>query len=77
MKREPLFNIPSVIVTLLAVLVFIHGVRTVLLSASKLYVRFAANEPVKWQLLNQRTIPGLEPSAAGYSPAVAVIERIR
>lgn len=31
MKREPLFNIPTVIVALLAVLALIHGVRTVML----------------------------------------------
>lgn len=32
MKREPLFNIPSVIIALLVVLALIHGVRTLLLS---------------------------------------------
>ncbi len=49
--------------------------RTVLLSASKLYVRFAADEPVKWQLLNQRTIPGFEPSEESYALAKAAYER--
>ena len=32
MKREPLFNVPAVIVALLVVLALIHGVRTLLLT---------------------------------------------
>ncbi|MGB9387546.1 MAG: rhomboid family intramembrane serine protease, partial [Pseudolabrys sp.] len=32
MKREPLFNIPSVVIAVLAVLAIIHAVRTLLLS---------------------------------------------
>ena len=32
MKREPVFNIPSVVIAVLAVLAFIHAVRTLLLS---------------------------------------------
>ena len=32
MKREPLFNIPSIVVAVLALLVLVHGVRTLLLS---------------------------------------------
>lgn len=47
MKREPLFNIPSVIVTLLAVLALIHGVRTLLLS----------DDQDIWVLLNFAFIP--------------------
>lgn len=47
MKREPLFNIPSVIVTLLAVLALIHGVRTMLLS----------DDQHIWVLLNFAFIP--------------------
>lgn len=47
MKREPLFNIPSVIVTLLAVLALIHGVRTMLLS----------DDQDIWVLLNFAFIP--------------------
>ncbi len=35
MKREPLFNIPPVIITLLVVLALIHAVRTLLLSDDK------------------------------------------
>lgn len=32
MKREPLFNVPPVVATVLAMLVFVHAVRTLLLS---------------------------------------------
>jgi membrane associated rhomboid family serine protease len=46
-KREPLFNIPSVIVGLLAVLVLIHGVRVVLLD----------DDQDIWILLNFAFIP--------------------
>lgn len=49
--------------------------RTVLLSGAQMYVRFAVGEPVKWQLLNQRTIPGFTPSAASYELAKAAYER--
>lgn len=49
--------------------------RTVLLSGSELYVRFAADDPVRWQLLNQRTIPGFAPSEESYALAKAAYER--
>lgn len=49
--------------------------RTVLRSGAALYVRFAAEDPVKWQLLNQRTIPGFEPSEESYALAKAAYER--
>lgn len=37
------------------------------------FVGFATREPVKHLLMNQRTIPGFEPSAESYAPAVAVM----
>ena len=37
------------------------------------FVGFATREPVKHLLMNQRTIPGFEPSADSYAPAVAVM----
>ena len=47
----------------------------------RLYARtffgFAVADLARHQLMNQRTIPGFEPSAAGYAPAVAVIEGLR
>lgn len=49
--------------------------RAVLRSAAKMYVRFAADGPVRWQLLNQRTIPGFEPSAQSYALAKEAYER--
>lgn len=49
--------------------------RTVLLSGAELYVRFAADDPVTWQLLNQRTIPGFEPSEQSYALAKEAYER--
>jgi AcrR family transcriptional regulator len=38
---------------------------------------FATSDPVRAQLLFQRTIPGFEPSAEAYSPAVELVERVR
>lgn len=49
--------------------------RAVLLSAGEMYVRFAADGPVRWQLLNQRTIPGFEPSEESYALAREAYER--
>ena len=36
---------------------------------------FAAADLARYQLMNQRTIPGFEPSAQAYAPSVRVIER--
>ena len=44
-------------------------VRTVLRSGAELFVRFAVEDPVRFQLLNQRTIPGFEPSPEAYALA--------
>jgi hypothetical protein len=35
---------------------------------------FAVANPVRHQLMNQRTIPGFEPSPESYAPAVRVLE---
>jgi AcrR family transcriptional regulator len=37
----------------------------------------AVSDPARAQLLFQRTLPGFEPSAAAYAPAVEMIERLR
>ncbi|HLI44932.1 MAG TPA: TetR/AcrR family transcriptional regulator [Acidimicrobiales bacterium] len=38
---------------------------------------FCTEDPVRYQLLFQRTIPGFTPSPASYAKAVAVLERFR
>jgi AcrR family transcriptional regulator len=35
---------------------------------------FAVADPVRYQLMNQRTIPGFEPSPESYAPAVRALE---
>lgn len=44
-------------------------VRTALLAVQRPYVRWALEDPVRYQLLNQRTIPGFEPSPESYALA--------
>ena len=39
-------------------------------------LRFATDDPVRNQLLFQRTIPGFEPSAASYAPAVEMLRTV-
>ncbi len=39
------------------------------------YFNFAISDLARHQLMNQRTIPGFEPSAQNYAPAVRVLER--
>lgn len=39
------------------------------------YFDFAVSDLARHQLMNQRTIPGFEPSAQNYAPAVRVLER--
>ncbi len=45
-------------------------------SAHRMF-RFATGDPVRAQLLFQRTIPGFQPSAESYAPAVETVERVR
>jgi AcrR family transcriptional regulator len=49
--------------------------------ALQLYARtffdFSVSDLTRFQLMNQRTIPGFEPSAEAYSPAVLVLESLR
>jgi len=50
-------------------------------AALKLYARtffdFAVSDLARHQLMNQRTIPGFEPSAEAYAPAVASLDHLR
>lgn len=52
-------------------------VRTALLRALRLFVEFCVEDPVRYQLLFQRTIPGFDPSPQAYAPAVEVLEETR
>jgi AcrR family transcriptional regulator len=46
-----------------------QDVRTALLEVQGPYVQWAVEDPVRYQLLNQRTIPGFEPSPESYAIA--------
>jgi hypothetical protein len=41
----------------------------------RVFFDFAIVNPVRHQLINQRTIPGFEPSPESYAPSVRVYER--
>ena len=41
------------------------------------FFEFAVADLARHQLMNQRTIPGFEPSPESYAPAVAVLDRFR
>ncbi|MDQ3094771.1 MAG: TetR/AcrR family transcriptional regulator [Actinomycetota bacterium] len=49
--------------------------------AARLYARtffdFCVVDLARFQLMNQRTIPGFEPSPESYAPAVAVLDELR
>lgn len=44
---------------------------------ARVFLDFCAEDPVRHQLLYQRTIPGFEPSPEAYAPAVEVLETAR
>lgn len=48
--------------------------RTVLHNGAVFYVEFALEDPVRFQLLSQRTIPGFEPSEQAYALAQEVYD---
>ena len=48
--------------------------RAAIRQAARLFFDFAVAKPPRHQLMNQRTIPGFEPSADSYAPAVRVFE---
>ena len=51
--------------------------RAVLHEGAHRFFDIAVSDPVRAQLLFQRTIPGFEPSPEAYAPAVATVERLR
>jgi AcrR family transcriptional regulator len=48
--------------------------RAALRRAARVFFDFAVAIPARHQLMNQRTIPGFEPSPESYAPAVRVLE---
>src|SRR5919112_730292 len=48
--------------------------RAALRRAARMFFDFAVAIPARHQLMNQRTIPGFEPSPESYAPAVRVLE---
>jgi AcrR family transcriptional regulator len=44
-----------------------------LVAGARRFVDFCTSDPVRYQLLFQRTIPGFEPSAESYAPAVRAL----
>jgi AcrR family transcriptional regulator len=50
--------------------------RTFARRAARAFVAFCAADPVRFQLLFQRTIPGFEPSPESYALAVARLEQL-
>ena len=48
--------------------------RAAIRRASRVFFDYAVANPARHQLMNQRTIPGFQPSADSYAPAVRVLE---
>ncbi len=48
--------------------------RAALRRAARVFFDYAVANPARHQLMNQRTIPGFEPSTESYAPAVRVLE---
>ena len=53
------------------------GARAFLREAAHTFFDFAVADLARHQLMNQRTIPGFEPSPEAYAPAVQSLERFR
>jgi AcrR family transcriptional regulator len=51
--------------------------RDVLIEGLGRFVDFCISDPVRYQLLFQRTIPGFEPSAESYAPAIRALDASR
>ena len=51
--------------------------RAALKASAHSFFDFAVAEPVRHQLMNERTIPGFVPSAESYAPAVEVLDYAR
>ena len=44
---------------------------------SRTFFEFCVSDPARYQLMNQRTIPGFEPSPESYEPSLEALERFR
>jgi AcrR family transcriptional regulator len=44
---------------------------------ARVFIDFSVEDPVRYQLMFQRTIPGFEPSPEAYAPAIDVLENAR
>ncbi len=53
------------------------GARAFLREAAHTFFDFAVADLARYQLMNQRTIPGFEPSPEAYAPAVQSLEHFR
>jgi len=51
--------------------------RRSMLAQAELFFDFAVADPARYQLMNQRTIPGFRPSDDAYAASIAVYERMR
>jgi len=51
--------------------------RSVLLAVAATFFDFAVADLARYQLMNQRTIPGFRPSEEAYAASIAVYERMR
>jgi AcrR family transcriptional regulator len=51
--------------------------RAALAAIATEFFDFALAEPSRAQLMNERVVPGFEPTAEAYAPAVAVLENLR
>jgi AcrR family transcriptional regulator len=51
--------------------------RAALKMSGRSFFDFCVRDPVRYQLMNMRSIPGFAPSPRAYAPAVEVMERLR
>jgi AcrR family transcriptional regulator len=49
--------------------------RDLLVASARRFAEFCTNDPARYQLLFQRTLPGFEPSPQSYAPAVRALAR--
>jgi AcrR family transcriptional regulator len=44
---------------------------------ARIFLEFCVEDPVRYQLLFERTIPGFEPSPEAYAPALSIVDHAR